>query len=144
MTPYVLDTTRQMLERLGALVRTAHNSEAGMRAAAIHRPHLILIDVDMPDMDGFELARRLRKDAQLGRTRLVALTSLSDLPAAMRGWSIEFDGHINKPVTEQSLPPWLGMFPVAGRPPRTGNERRHVGRLAPSHRSRDFGPLLSD
>lgn len=101
--PYVLDTTRQILEPLGALVRTAHNSEAGMRAAAIHRPHLILIDVDMPDMDGFELARRLRKDAQLGRTRLVALTSLSDLPAAMRGWSIEFDGHINKPVTEQSL-----------------------------------------
>ena len=65
--PFVLDATRQMLERLGAWVRTAHNGEAGLRAAVIHRPHLILIDLDMPAMDGFELARRLRLDAQLGR-----------------------------------------------------------------------------
>jgi CheY-like chemotaxis protein len=100
--PFVLDATRQMLERLGALVRTAHNGEAGLRAAVIHRPHLILIDLDMPAMDGFELARRLRWYAQLGRARLVALTSPHH-PAAMPGWSVEFDGRINKPVTEEAL-----------------------------------------
>jgi CheY-like chemotaxis protein len=120
---FVRDATRQMLERLGALVRTAHNGEAGLRAAAIHRPHLILIDLDMSSMDGFELARRLRQDAQLGRVRLVALTSPPDHPAAMRGWSMEFDGHINKPVTEHALAALARHVP-GGRasPPRPGEE----------------------
>ena len=75
-----------------------------MRSALRHRPHLILIDLDMPNMGGFELARHLRQEAQLGRTRLVALTSRSpERPATMRGWSVEFDGKMNKPVTEPAL-----------------------------------------
>ena len=99
----VLDGTRQMLERLGAWVSTAQTGAAGLRAAALHRPHLILIDLDMPVMDGFELARRFRQDTQLGRTRLVALTSARYRTSAMRGWSVEFDGHIAKPVTAEAL-----------------------------------------
>ena len=99
-----LAITQQMLERLGALVRTAHNAQAGLRAAVIHRPHLILIDLDLPNVDGLNLARLLRQDAQLGRTRLVALTSRSlEHPATMRGWSVEFDAKISKPVTEPAL-----------------------------------------
>ena len=99
----VLDAARQMLEGLGAWVSIAQTGEAGLRAAALHRPHLILIDLDMPVMDGFELARRLRQDTQLGRSRLIALTSARDRPSAMRGWSVEFDGHIAKPVTAEAL-----------------------------------------
>ena len=99
----VLATTQQMLERLGALVRAAHNGEAAFRAAVIHRPHLILIDLDMPHMGGVELARHLRQEAQLGRTRLVALTSPPGRLTTMKGWRIEFDGRIRKPVTEQAL-----------------------------------------
>jgi CheY-like chemotaxis protein len=41
--------------------RTAQTGAAGLRAAALHRPHLYLIDLDMPVMDGFELARRFRQ-----------------------------------------------------------------------------------
>src|SRR5262245_65478257 len=73
--PAVLAATREMLERLGAWVWTAPASEAGLRTALVHRPHLILIDLDTPMTDRFELARRLRQDTQLGRCRLVALTS---------------------------------------------------------------------
>jgi len=96
--PVVLAATRQTLERLGAWVRTAENVEAALRAAEIHRPHLVLIDLDMPNMGGFELARQFRQDARLGRTRLVALTSPPNRPAAIRGWSVEFDGRISKPI----------------------------------------------
>ena len=104
MTSPLSPITRRMLERLGALVRTAHNTQAGLRAAVIHRPHLILIDLDLPNVDGLYLARLLRQDAQLGRTRLVALTSRSpERPATMRGWSVEFDAKISKPVTEPTL-----------------------------------------
>jgi CheY-like chemotaxis protein len=101
--PGVLDTTRQTLERLGAWVRTAQNGEAGVRAVARDRPHLILIDFDMPNMGGVELARQLRQDARLGRTRLVALTSPHTRLADLRAWSVEFDGKMKKPVTEQAL-----------------------------------------
>jgi len=99
----VLTATQGMLEWLGALVRTAHNAEGGLRAALGHRPHLILIDLDMPNMGGVELARHLRREAQLGRTRLVAFTSPPGRLTTMKGWSIEFDGRIRKPVTEQAL-----------------------------------------
>jgi len=77
----VLAITQQMLERLGASSGGSQR-RGGLRAALGHRPHLILIDLDMPHMGGFELARHLRQESQLGRTRLVAL---------------------HKPVTEQAL-----------------------------------------
>jgi CheY-like chemotaxis protein len=99
----VLASTRQLLERLGALVRAAHNAEGGLRSALRHRPHLILIDLDMLNMGGFGLARQLRQDARLGRTRLVALTSRPDRRMAIKGWSVEFDGKMNKPVIERAL-----------------------------------------
>jgi CheY-like chemotaxis protein len=74
-----------------------------LRAAIRHRPHLIPIDLDMPNMGGCELARHFRQEAQLGRTRLVAVTSFPDRRAAMKAWSVEFDGKMHKPVTEQAL-----------------------------------------
>jgi two-component system, OmpR family, alkaline phosphatase synthesis response regulator PhoP len=101
--PDVLAATREILERLGAWVWTAENGEAGLRVALIHRLHLILIDLDMPLMDGFELARRLRRDTQLGRCRLVALTSTPTRRLAMGGWSLTFDAHLAKPLTGEAL-----------------------------------------
>jgi CheY-like chemotaxis protein len=101
--PDVLAATREMLERLGAWVWTAHSGEAGLRVALVRRPHLILIDLDMPLMDGFELARRLRLNSQLGRCRLVALTSAPARQPAMAGWSLTFDAHLAKPLTVEAL-----------------------------------------
>jgi len=116
----VLASTQQMLERLGAWVRTAHDAQAGLRAAVIHRPHLILIDLDMPNGDGLSLARLLRQDAQLGRTRLVALASPPNRLTTMRGWSIEFDGRISKPVTEQALTALARHLPGGRASPQPG------------------------
>jgi len=101
--PDVLAATREILERLGASVWTAQASEAGLRTPIVHRPHLILIGLDMPMMGGFELARRLRLDTQLGRCRLVALTSAAARQPAMSGWSLTFDGHMAKPLTLEAL-----------------------------------------
>jgi two-component system, OmpR family, alkaline phosphatase synthesis response regulator PhoP len=116
--PGVLDAVRQSLERLGALVSTAGSSEAAMCAAAIHRPHLVLLDVDGRNMHGFELARRLRQDAQFARTRLVATTSRPDFRGAMKGWSIEFDGRMRKPITPEALTA-LAQHVSGGRPSST-------------------------
>jgi len=57
----------------------------------------------MPEMDGFEFARRIRRDPKYRRVRLVALTGLRDEASVLKTWSIGFDGHLMKPVTVEGL-----------------------------------------
>ena len=97
------ETTELLLQHLGARVVTVENGDRGLAAVLLHQPDLVLVDLVMPEMDGFEFARRIRSDPKYRGVRLVALTGLRDEASVLKTWSLGFDGHLTKPVTEEGL-----------------------------------------
>src|SRR5262249_51796038 len=86
------------LRRLGHTIAVAHDGAAALRLAKTFMPEVALLDIGLPVMDGYELARRLREVPGLERIPLVAITGSG--PQADRGRSREagFDAHLVKPV----------------------------------------------
>jgi two-component system CheB/CheR fusion protein len=87
-----------LLESQGVTVSAAENGKDGVGLIEELRPDLALVDLGLPVMNGFELARQIRKSSAHGRTRLVALSGYgqdSDVEAAL---DAGFDEHLTKPV----------------------------------------------
>ncbi|MEO6447525.1 MAG: response regulator [Gemmatimonadaceae bacterium] len=68
------DSLGALLEALGARVTVAHDGETALRAVPLHRPTIVFLDIGMPRMNGYELARRIRKLPGGTDLLLVALT----------------------------------------------------------------------
>jgi CheY-like chemotaxis protein len=101
------DDTREvmkyMLEAEGARVTTAATGLDGVSCAKTERPHIVLCDVGLPDIDGLEVARRLRRHAGLARTRLIALTGYGQPEDIRSALSAGFDAHLTKPINLDQL-----------------------------------------
>ena len=92
-----------LLHTAGAEVRIANDGPAGLQAADEFRPHAVLLDLGMPGMDGFEVARRLRADARQAGLVIVALTGWGQEEDRRRTRSGGFDRHLPKPVDVDGL-----------------------------------------
>ncbi|MEM5341384.1 hybrid sensor histidine kinase/response regulator [Paraburkholderia azotifigens] len=85
----------------GHEVKCAHSGEQALLISESFTPDVALIDLRMPDMDGAELARRLRQQASCSATRLVALTGVN--PEEREGWQYAFDRYLVKPPSLEEL-----------------------------------------
>jgi len=94
-------TLRTLLETLGHEVHEAADGEAGVAAALERRPDLVFVDIGLPRLDGYEVARRLR-EAKFG-ARLVALTGYGREDDLQRAREAGFDEHLLKPATLEQL-----------------------------------------
>jgi signal transduction histidine kinase/CheY-like chemotaxis protein len=97
------DALAQMLEFSGHRTHVARDGHAGIALARELKPDVILCDVGLPDMDGYEVARLLRADQALSRTRLVALTGYAQPEDKQRVAQAGFDAHLAKPATLEDL-----------------------------------------
>ena len=86
---------RKLLTADGMLVVDAETGLEGIRRALEIRPDLVLIDLNIPDLDGFEVALRLRSDPALAGTPLVAITAEGDRDTSL---AVGCDGFIQKPI----------------------------------------------
>jgi len=75
----------------------AHNGEEGLQMARIHMPDLILLDVVMPGIDGFEVCNRLRSDDHLLYIPIIMITALDDRDSKIQGLEAGADDYICKP-----------------------------------------------
>jgi CheY-like chemotaxis protein len=96
------DMARLGLELLGQTVSTASNGETGVRMALEDSPDVVIVDIGLPGLDGYEVGRRLRQ-ALGGRIRLVALTGYSQPEDRRRVREAGFDVHLVKPVIPADL-----------------------------------------
>ena len=87
----------------GHEVRVAYDGLAALEAAAAFTPEMILLDVGLPGMNGYEIARLLRTDGRLRGAYLIALTGYGQESDRMRATSAGFDLHLTKPVDPESL-----------------------------------------
>lgn len=107
----IVDDNRDAAETLSALIKalgdkdvhTASNGCEALRKSAELHPQLILLDLLMPDMDGFEVARRIRKEPWGKDITMVALTGWGSEEHRRRSREAGFDGHLTKPVDMSAL-----------------------------------------
>jgi len=100
------ESMRLLLRQVGADVRVAHDGPQALAAFDAHRPRMVLLDIGMPGMDGYEVARRMRASPYAPRASLVALTGWGQDEDRKRVREAGFDHHLVKPAdlgTLQSL-----------------------------------------
>lgn len=112
----ILEFIRYNLTKAGYEVYTARNGAEGLQQAAAHRPHLILLDMMMPVMDGIETCRALRRDPALKETMVVFLSALGEEEQQLAGFGAGADDYIPKPIKPKLLLSRIRRF-SNGSPP---------------------------
>ena len=97
------DSLSTMLQLDGNEVRTAADGAAALEAAASFEPEIVLLDIRMPVMDGYEAARRLRAEPYGKRAILIALTGWGQQEHRERSRLAGFDAHLTKPLDHEAL-----------------------------------------
>jgi CheY-like chemotaxis protein len=92
-----------MLERQGYKITVANNGAQGLSKAAAERPDLILLDVMMPDMDGYEVTQQLRKDPALAHIPIIMFTAKSMVDDKVAGFEAGVDDYLTKPTHPAEL-----------------------------------------
>jgi two-component system cell cycle response regulator DivK len=108
--PLNLKLVRDVLEFAGYHVITAHSGEEGLCAAEDDPPDLVLMDLQLPGIDGTETLRKLRQ-ANLGRdVPVVAVSAFAMAEDRERAALAGFDGYIEKPISVRDLPGRIEAF----------------------------------
>jgi len=103
-----------LLEAAGDhLVSTYYDAASALEWAAFERPDVFILDIGLPDMNGYELARRLRALPQFADTTLIALTGYGQLQDKVRAREAGFDLHIAKPAEPDEILSALARVRVA-------------------------------
>lgn len=92
-----------VLRKRGYEVDVAYDGEQALRHAAEHRPEVILLDIGLPGIDGYEVARRLRADRANARCTLIALTGYGQAEDKQLAKEAGFDHHLVKPASAADL-----------------------------------------
>jgi two-component system CheB/CheR fusion protein len=105
-----------LLQLDGHETQVVYGSKAALELAQSYHPDVVLLDIGLPEMNGYEVARRLRGLAGLERVRLIALTGYGQAEDQARAQAAGFDDHLMKPVESQALQQALaGFVPVKGQ-----------------------------
>ncbi len=101
--PNSRDIVQTFLESRGYHVETAEDGQAALARMEELRPGLVLLDVMMPGMDGWEVARVIKNHPDFGSTRVVMLTARSDFTDKTEGLRAGADDYIVKPIRLEQL-----------------------------------------
>lgn len=99
----------------GHVVRVAHDGPSALRAAEEFRPEVVLLDIGLPRMDGYQVARHLRERPETATAALVALTGYGQDEDRRRTRDAGFDAHLLKPVDLDALRAALARCGAPGR-----------------------------
>jgi CheY-like chemotaxis protein len=102
--PTNLKLARVVLEGAGYTVRTADSAGAALQVLQSLQPRLILMDIQLPDIDGLELTRRLKQDPANAGVAIVALTAYAMKGDEAKAMAAGCDGYITKPIDISELP----------------------------------------
>jgi CheY-like chemotaxis protein len=109
------DALRELLVLDGHDVHAVYGAQEAIEAAARLRPEIILLDIGLPQMDGYELFRRMRQMPELSAARIIAVTGYGQLRDKQRAEQLGFDYHMVKPVDLDQLKQIIAGFPAASQ-----------------------------
>jgi CheY-like chemotaxis protein len=97
-----------LMESSGHIVHLAHTGVEAFHMAATYRPHVAILDIGMPGMDGYQVAQKIRDQAWGMHMTLIALTGWGQEDDKRRAKRAGFDHHLTKPVDPAVLEELLG------------------------------------
>ncbi len=120
--PFVSEFVRMALTRLGYGARIADNGVNGLASAIKERPDAILLDLAMPELDGFDFLKHRRRMPEIEAVPVLVLSANHTRSDVNRAMALGACGYITKPVTEEALAKRLGKVvpsPLFSRPETT-------------------------
>jgi two-component system CheB/CheR fusion protein len=110
------DMLVMLLQMLGHEAQAAYSGQTALEMAVKYQPEFVLLDIGMPDMNGYEVALRLRQRPQTKDVRLIAMTGYGQDSDRERSKEAGFDRHLVKPVDPQKLQELLTTLSQQSRP----------------------------
>ena len=104
------DTCAELLELSGHHVQTAYTGSEALDLAATFRPHAVVLDIGLPDLDGYSLAKHIRATTWGRQALLIAVTGWGQREDKRRALEAGFDHHLAKPVAAEALESALQMI----------------------------------
>ncbi|MBV9851487.1 MAG: response regulator [Armatimonadetes bacterium] len=101
--PPIVRLMEFILARHGHQMLTAVNGEQALEMVRTHSPDLILLDIMMPRIDGYEVARTLRADPKYAQTPIIMLSAKAQEEDIRRGMDVGVDAYITKPFSPEHL-----------------------------------------
>jgi CheY-like chemotaxis protein len=108
--PVNLKLTMVLLESEGYAVKTAGDAEEALTLVTIFRPRLILMDLQLPGMDGLELTKRIKADPMTKETIVIALTAYAMKGDKEKALNSGCDGYMTKPIDTRSFLPTIASY----------------------------------
>jgi CheY-like chemotaxis protein len=115
--PANLKLARLLLELEGYVVESANDAEEALEILKSFHPRLILMDLQLPRMDGLELTRRLKRDPTLSDVTIVSLTAYAMKGDKEKALLAGCDGYITKPIDTTFFPFTVARYLAKGRDP---------------------------
>ena len=94
---------RFLLEKNGFTVIGAETGKEGIEKALLHKPHAILLDIQLPEMDGYAVAAELKKHAEIEAVPIIAVTSYAMVGDRERILAAGATGYIEKPINPETF-----------------------------------------
>ena len=94
---------RFLLEKSGFTVIGAETGREGIEKALLHKPHAILLDIQLPEMDGYAVAAELKKHAEIEAVPIIAVTSYAMVGDRERILAAGATGYIEKPINPETF-----------------------------------------
>ena len=101
--PDVVEIVRIRLEQDGHTILTAHDGREGLQSIFENKPDLIILDVMMPGIDGFEVAYQMKNNPLTVNTPIIMLTARADFGSIAKGWNLDVDNYVTKPFKLDEL-----------------------------------------
>jgi CheY-like chemotaxis protein len=101
--PLNLLLVQKMLSKFNFRIRTATNGREALEAVAQDKPHLILLDLMMPEIDGYEVLRRLKADPETADIRVIILSALNSNEDIVKGFDLGANDFLTKPISMEKL-----------------------------------------
>jgi len=110
--PEVAESFQVLLEIIGQEVLVAHDGQSAIESVLAEKPDVVFLDIAMPEMNGYEVARQLRARSDLNGLTLVALTGYGQAEDQRRAREAGFDHHLTKPPSIEALRELLLSMPL--------------------------------
>ena len=113
--PDLLVLLNKMLSRIGAMTRLAETATDGLSALESERFELLILDLMLPDTDGYEVLTRVRADSRFDEMPVLILSARADPEAISRGLELGADGYLTKPYLPNTLTSRVRALLAQGR-----------------------------